>query len=882
MIGVLGPLEISGRRVGGSRLRVLLIRLALEPGRVVTSERLIDDLWPEEPPEHPAAALQSLVSRARREVPGVISSHPAGYVLDAEVDAALFERLARAGEHRAALALWRGTALADARSMPFAQAPAARLEELRLRSLAARIEDDLGEHDVLPELEELTTAHPLREPFHALLVRALAGADRRGEALEAFERIRSRLAGELGADPGPELRQAHLDALRERRRGNLPAPLTGFVGRQADVERVRGLVRSNRLVTLTGPGGVGKTRLALEVAAALDVPDGAWLVELAGAADVRAAVEAVVPLKDSAPLLVLDNCEHVVDEAAAVAQRLLSAHPRLRILATSREALDVTGESVHVVPPLPEREAARLFAERALAVRADAQVESVPVGRLDGLPLAIELAAARLRTMPASTVSEQLADVLGLRGSRTAQPRHRTLRAVIEWSWRLLEPAEQRLLSRMSVFSGGATSGAVLEVCGAEGEVLASLVDKSLVQLRGERYALLETVRRFAAEHLDDDGLAARHARYFVELAERAEPELRSGARQLGALALFEAESGNLDAAMAWSPDRAFLARVWFWMMRGRRREAQTWAAALLDRTTGAARGLCELIATGELPPGLTESGHPAARAGWALSVRLAPPRDVIELAEGEVSRRPGDPVAALMAGIAQFEYGDAARAERLLPEALDGFRATGDRWGLALALYWLSLAAENRGDPAGALELALRSVEPATEIGGVQALPGPAHLGVRVARLQAELGEFAAADAALDALDVDDPLALARIAHARAEVARRRGTPDRERAEEALRLLMGQEAPDQFAAQVQVELAYATASPQPLRRALELMDGHPDRTARAIVLEHAAAWCGSQRLLDAARALRSGQATMPSPERYALSLLSSSPSKPM
>ncbi|TMR87842.1 AfsR/SARP family transcriptional regulator [Nonomuraea basaltis] len=253
-VGILGPLQVAGAAIGGARVRALLVRLALDPGRVVTADRLIDDLWPGEAPAHPPAALQSLVSRARREAPGIIASHPAGYVLDVppgEVDAWAFERLVRGGDVHRALALWRGAALADADGLPFAVAPAARLAELRLTALATRIALDLaaegpgGGGDLVAELEELVAAHPLREPFHALLMRALVAKGRRGEALAVFERIRADLAGELGVDPGPEVREAHLEALRDAEaapRTNLPARLTSFVGRSDDISRLRGLL----------------------------------------------------------------------------------------------------------------------------------------------------------------------------------------------------------------------------------------------------------------------------------------------------------------------------------------------------------------------------------------------------------------------------------------------------------------------------------------------------------------------------------------------------------------------------------------------------------------------------------------------------------------
>ncbi|WP_084958809.1 BTAD domain-containing putative transcriptional regulator [Thermoactinospora rubra] len=912
-IGILGPLQVAGGGLDGPRLRALLVRLALDPGRVVTAERLAEDLWPGEPPEHPLAALQSLVSRARRKAPGLIASHPVGYVLDvprSEVDAWEFERLVRAGEHRAALALWRGPALADASGWPFAHAPSARLAELRLQALAASIEPG---PQAVAQLEELVAEHPLREPFHALLVRALAAGGRRGEALDAYDRIRRTLAEELGADPGPELREAHLFALREEAAGNLPAPLTSFVGREAEVATLRGLLERARLVTLTGPGGAGKTRLAIETAATLPAPDGAWLVELASATDVRAALQATLKVGDlegtlrgASTLIVLDNCEHVIDQAARMAERLLSQAPRLRIIATSREPLDVPGEHLHPVGPLAQEHAVRLFRERAAAARPGLALEEDRVAalcrRLDGLPLAVELAAARLRTLSPDQLAAQIEDRLSWRGSRTSQPRHRTLRAVIGWSWDLLASAERDLLARMSVFAGGARAEAVLEVCGHDLETLSSLVDKSLVAVSGERYTMLETVREYAAGHRPP-GVEAAHARYYTRLAERADPGLRT-AGQRRWLAVFDAEQANLDAAMAAAeePERLFLARLWPWVMRGMRAEAGTWARFVLGR--GPAGALCRLIAgDGSAVP---EGDGPAEMAAWMLAPGgLGSPDQA--LARGRAAaavERPGPwtrAAARLMGGIVEFEYGTAAPAEPMLRAALAGFREIGDRWGTAVALYWLSLAAENRGDAVEALALAEESRRPAAEINGVDALPGPVMLRIRLGQLRARVGDFDGARFELEraqeaAERTRDPLALARVLHGRAELARRAGEPDPELLRRALSLAgeAAGDAPAQFLALVHAELAAALGEPGPIRHALELMEGNPDKTVRAAILEAAAGWCREEDarvLLAAARALRGlGQSVevpspeghagqpveMPSPERYALRSLPS------
>ncbi|MFG1707486.1 BTAD domain-containing putative transcriptional regulator [Nonomuraea sp. M3C6] len=946
-VGILGPLQVAGAEIGGARVRALLVRLALDPGRVVTADRLIDDLWPDDPPAHPMGALQSLVSRARKEAPGVISSHPAGYSLDmppGDVDAWAFERLVRDGEVSRALELWRGSPLADAADLPFAAAPAARLAELRLTALATRIANDLatGGPELVAELEELVAAHPLREPFHALLMRALVAKGRRGEALEVFERIRAALADELGVDPGPELREAHLAALRDAEpppRSNLPARFTSFVGRSADISRLGGLLTGEaRLVTLVGPGGAGKTRLAVEAAAALDVPDGVWLVELANAAGVQAAVEGVLKatdlptaLRGTSPLIVLDNCEHVIEEAARVTQRLLSEVAGLRILATSREPLDIPGESLHPVLALPEDKAVELFRDRAAAARPDLVVDRPEAARicreLDGIPLAIELAAARLRTMPVSVLVEQLGDRLAFRGGRTSEPRHRTLRAVIDWSWNLLSERERDLLRGLTVFSGGATYDAISRVCGGDPGLLSSLVDKSLIAVSGDRYTMLETIRQYAAADLPE--LRQAHARYYTGLAEAAEPYLRTG-EQLRWLAVLDAEQGNLDAALRHSDDplRLILPRFWPWIMRGRRREMSEQAASVLRRVGDVppegrelAYGLCLVLSGAEPTEAVRESDHPAALNWWAMATVLGPPANVVALTERGVERLRTHPdlwtrsSALLVGGIVRFEYGAVAGAEDLLEPALAGFRVTGDRWGQWAALYWLSLVAENHGDFAAAVVLGEEPERLAAELSGFDTPLGPMTFLLRVGQLKGRAGDHTGAAHALEraweaAVRSEDEGMVARVMHARAELFRRTGDPGA-----AARLLQDAlafdiELPAQFRAFMNVELARVSPEPgKPLRAALELMADCSDRTARATVLEGVAehlAPLPAAELLGAARTLRgigesadpfvndlAGRclaalgadryraalargASMPNPERYALSPLSS------
>lgn len=607
--GILGPLDIrtdDGTPLdpGGPRPRALLTLLLLDAGRAVTTERLTDGLYGAEPPAGAANALQSQISRLRRRLAPhtSVEAVAAGYRIAAAadtVDAHRFEFLAGAGRTaltsgdparaagvlREALALWRGPALPD---LPDAHAETARLEELRLAAVQDRVEADLalgGGPALVPELRALLAAHPLSERLHGQLMRALHLAGRPAEALTAYERARRILADELGADPSPELSALHLDLLRgqdpEPRARGLPAQLTRFVGRDAELARIAAHLTDpgSRLVTLTGPGGAGKTRLAIEAAR---THGEACLVELAPLAEGARIPYAVLTalgiregfrtpttdvtdrlltaLEEREVLLVLDNCEHVIEDAARIAGLLLGSCPGVRILATSREALGITGEVLVAVASLPPEPAERLFLDRARAVRPGftGHPRLPDICRaLDGLPLAIELAAARLRTLEPQELADRLDDRFRLlnRGDRTKAPRHRTLRGVVEWSWDLLDAEERELAARLSVFSGGATVEAVQAVCQVPypEDLLASLVEKSFCEVSGGRYRMLETIRAFAAERAaaggEPTGLRDAHAAYFLRLAERAEPCLR-GAGQLPWLAGLTAEHADLDTAL--------------------------------------------------------------------------------------------------------------------------------------------------------------------------------------------------------------------------------------------------------------------------------------------------------------------------------------------
>ncbi|MCX5203963.1 tetratricopeptide repeat protein [Streptomyces sp. NBC_00237] len=821
--GLLGPTEIrtdGGEALdpGGERPRTLLALLLLNTGRAVSAERLIEGLYGDEPPVGAANALQSQVSRLRRRVGALdvrIESVPFGYRLDADpasLDVHLFEDALRAGRTalaageyaraaallREGLALWRGNALADLAPTPVAEAEAHRLSEARqdAREDLAAAELGLGGGTALvPELRELIAVHPLRERPYGLLMRALRAAGRPAEALAVHEDARRTLAEQLGADPSPELAALHLELLNPPSAAvprPLPARLTSFVGRDEDLARLGGLLRTARLVTLTGPGGAGKTRLAQEGAGRwpgevcyvelAPVPDAAGLPyavlaalgvrengfpDRAGAGDaLERLLAALAAFAGREMLLVLDNCEHLVDGAAGLAVRLLGACPDLRVLATSREALGITGETLVTVEPLEAPEAVRLFEERAAAVRPGLDLRPGSAGHaraerlcaaLDGLPLALELAAARLRTLSVEDLADRLGDRLGApgpgddrfrllsRGDRTKEPRHRTLRAVVEWSWELLDEPERELARRFTVFAGGATADAVQRVCGvAEAEdVLASLVEKSFVAASEGRYRMLETIRAFCAEQLgrpgaEEERYRAAHTAYFLDLAEQAEPHLR-GAAQLLWLDRLEAEHTDLLAAVRRSDTASSLKLLaclsWYAPLRGRSGElAQAAREVLLTVGEHPPEGLAEeyalcLLAAVDYrscPDGSPADEGLTARADRLIesligSLRRPHVLTLWSLASGprmstgatrEAEKAYGDSspwAAALLRMGRAYQHLFAGRpgpSEEEFAAALTDFRATGDRWGIANALDPLAVFAYWRGDHERALAL--------------------------------------------------------------------------------------------------------------------------------------------------------------------------------
>ncbi|MEU1668747.1 BTAD domain-containing putative transcriptional regulator [Streptomyces sparsogenes] len=855
--------------LGGPARRALLALLLVRPGEVVSADRLAEELDPGGAVS--AHALQSQVSRLRTALgpAAAIERAGAGYrivVAPEDVDACRFEHLAREGRAalgdgepgravallREALGLWRGPAWDGLDGSETARAAAVRLEELRLAALEDRIEGELrlGEHRAaVPELRELVGRHPLRERMAGLLMRALFAEGGQAEALVVFEETRRRLAEELGADPSAELAALHRELLSADPSpppAAPPAQLTSFVGRDEEVAEVAELLRVARLVTLIGPGGVGKTRLSVEVAGvAGGARDEVCFVELAplrDGADLPQALLGALGLRGNglqpggAPhtpvdrliaalsgrmlLLVLDNCEHVVEEAAALAARLLATCPRLRVLATSREPLGIIGEHVRQVRPLDDAAAARLFTDRAAAVRrgftADPRLVRRVCAALDDLPLAIELVAARLRTLDLDELAGRLDDRLGVaaRGSRTADERHRTLRSVVAWSWDLLSEPERRAARRFTVFAGGASAEAALRVCGTDGETLESLADKSLVEaLGGGRYRMLETIRAYGAERLDEagerDSARGAHARCYLELARTADPQLR-GAGQLEWLRVLAAEHDNLLAALrgaveAPDPDPVTAlhllaaASTYLWI-RGASASVAPYAITLLDAVgdtppegLGEEYAICVLLAASGAVgrplwrrhraaaeqalaaawPGDRAGRYPAALLLWLMrSASEADPRGAFTLVSSQ--RDCPEPwaraVAWYVSGFGSLGEGDAEAGERALATAAEGFRALGDRWGTALALDVLAGLAGGRGDRARAIALTDEALALTGELG---ALEDSADLLVNRGDLRSDRG--GRPDDRGDHLD--DPAAARADYASAADLARRAGS---------------------------------------------------------------------------------------------------------
>ena len=687
---VLGPLQVEigggARAVSAAKPRKLLGVLLVHANQVVSADRLLEEVWGDVQPKGGVKTLRYHISKLRDVLEpgrgqgeeGVVGTEAGGYALRVEpdqVDAGRFQRLADEGGQlladgrfevalerlAGALGLWRGGAFEDFRYDSFAQGEIARLEESRLLCVENRVGADLelGRHrDVVGELRELTTRYPMREGLWGQLMVALYRTDQQAEALAAYQKARTVLGEELGIEPNTALQRLEeqillhelpfeASTLETRPRDNLPARVASFVGRADEVTAVEKLIGSHRLVTLTGFGGIGKTTLALEVARHLNdnYPDGVWLVELAALTDpsylvgeiaqvfevtehpTRPLLEILIEeLSKASTLLVIGNCEHLIDEAARVVSALLDGCPALRILATSRQQLGVVGEQTWPVPPLhlPAVEAeitvvfargfdaVRLFVDRANEAQPafdlnEANVEPVVTicRRLDGIPLALELAAARLTMLSPGQLLARLEDRFAVLtdGGRTRPERQQTLRAAMEWSYHLLNTQEQILLRRLAVFEGGFNLEAAEAVCSGDGidpadilDLIGHLLDASLLTVgAGEttRYDMLESIHDFTrgllAESGEDPSLRGHHADYHGSMF--------SGDSELDSVAMGEmyeklvTEKDNFQSALAWAVEaeeggRALrlAASVWpEWFFNSRMEETLYWYPRVLE-----------------------------------------------------------------------------------------------------------------------------------------------------------------------------------------------------------------------------------------------------------------------------------------------------------
>ncbi|GLW28270.1 BTAD domain-containing putative transcriptional regulator [Actinoplanes regularis] len=675
-IGVLGRTSVlvdgDEAKIGGPGPRAVLCRLVLSSGRLVTDDELIDAVWPDGPPPSAKVTLQGHIKTLRRALepkravrhPHVLLRGGAGYSLRLDADAVDADRFGTLSEQgrvalasarpaeaahafEQALALWRGRAYSDCADRAFAAGESARLEQLRVDAEEGRLEAELalGDHvSAAAGLGVLTKEHPLREHAWTLLATALYRAGRGGDALAALRSARDVLAEELGTDPGPELEALQSAILRQdprllavpervepaagARTGNLPAALSTLTGRGRELEVLAELVGEHRLVTLTGTGGIGKTRLAVEAAHRHGGDDGPWLVELAGLHDPALVADTVAgalsiaangnpavlldALRRRTTLIVLDNCEQIVDGVARFVTTLLRSCPNVRVLATSREVLQVEGERRYDVPPLSAGtagEAVELFERRATALDPDwaGGVDDAreAVARLctdlDNLPLAIELAAAQCAVLSLDQLATLAHDrFVVLRGGPRGNRRHATILATVQWSWDLLSDPEKESFTALAVFAGGFDLRAAMVVTRSTDVIahLDSLTAKSMVTVVGgnpRRYRILETLRQFAerqrtGEHATD--LKNRHAAWVGELVDEATDALRD-TRSARWMAQLTVEHANIRAALDHSRDdpavslRICAGMYWYWYRTGQTAEGLRYIRPVVEHWLG-------------------------------------------------------------------------------------------------------------------------------------------------------------------------------------------------------------------------------------------------------------------------------------------------------
>jgi len=794
--------------------------LALAHGHRLHREQAMEALWPDLGKKAASNNLRQALYAARRTLGGpdprvgsrYLASEDETLVLCPEgepwVDAEAFEEAAKNARrsreptaYEVALDLYAGELLPGDRYEEWAEEHRRRLRETYLSLLLrlARLHEERGDYETAAEvLRRLVEEEPIREQAHLDLMRLYAQSGRESEALAQYRRLEETLR-EIGAEPAASSRALKEEIASGRLaaqgtgdpsipterplevvRHNLPAPRDSFVGREQELSEIKRELAKTRLLTLTGTGGSGKTRLALQVTRGLvgAYPDGVWLVELAGLSEGTLVPQAVAgalgvrerpgqPITDTLnealrtkqALLVLDNCEHLVETAAHLVDALLDSCPNLRLLATSREALGVAGEvrwavrslsvpDAHLAPSVEELEgyeSARLFAERASERRPgfavnpeNAEAVAEICRRLEGVPLAIELAAARVGTLSVKEIRDRLENSLKLltSGGRIQAPRQRTLRGTLDWSHKLLSESEKKIFERLAAFAGGCTLAAAEEVVSGNGveegdvlDLLSELLDKSLVlaEAAGEgeaRYRMLEPIRQYAREKLEESGeaqaVSCRHAAFFLTLAEESEPGLW-GPEEASWLEHLEAEHDNMRAALSWAIEqgdaelglRLTAALRWFWYARGHFGEGRGWLERALHKD-------------GETSAGVRAKALDAV--GWLahdqgdMDRAVAAAEEGLELNTEEIE---GSCVASFrnMLGEAARHRGDYERATELFAEGLALYREAGDTRGIAWSLGNLANVSSDRGDYERAVELYEEGLALCRELGGAQPL---------------------------------------------------------------------------------------------------------------------------------------------------------------
>ncbi|WP_052067974.1 AfsR/SARP family transcriptional regulator [Rhodococcoides fascians] len=820
---VLGPLEASldgdPIALGGPVPRALVARLVIADGRMVGDDTLIDDLWGELPPRTASLTLQGYVSSLRKALePGRGSAKPKilvrrgpGYALDLPADAVDSKRFVVAAARGkqalaagdaadadrilgSALELWRGPAHVDCADREFAKAEIRHLEELRLDVVEDRVDAAIAlghTAAAAAALEGHTREHPLRERAWELLALALYRSGRQGDALTALRTARHLLAEELGADPRPSSLALYDAILRQEpsldppaatkagssgrpRSSRVPIPATHLVGRREVLADVSAAVNAHRLVTLTGAGGMGKTRLALEVARARDDTDGPWFVELADVRDGGVLVDAVATalqvtvsggadalvaiLGERDTIVVLDNCEQLIEPIAELVEAILASAPGISVLATSREALGVHGEFVVDMPPLSsgaDGEAVRLFVERAAAQLGGWDPSGDDLGlletlcsRLDGMPLAIELAAGQCRALSVRQLVDNIDDRFAvLRGGPRTNVRHSTMLAAVEWSVSSLTDRERTLFEELAIFDGGFDLDAARAVVGTRNIIgdLGALIDKSLVKSVGgdpRRYRMLETLRSYAALHRDPgrtSTLLDRHTSWVVEMAKQAYFGLR-GPECPRWMTRLDRDISNVRAALdrVDTSSETYLriagGLYWYWYRRGHVAEGLRYLEPAMKAKDADISVLVRAVAgltitrylAGDMA-GLFESfgrlaelepatpGHDVARSDALVSLAFfeagaGATEEALKhadeaLALGTVIDAPYTRAEALMsAGTAYLRSGDLSRAKELLSAATDVAAESGYQWceGSALWIHAkVDLAQGNWGGPA-------------------------------------------------------------------------------------------------------------------------------------------------------------------------------------